>query len=53
MLIAGPFHSMRNAMVNPTGLGVTVWRPQTDILVIISALAILSGVILAIAPPAV
>jgi membrane protease YdiL (CAAX protease family) len=50
VLIAGLFHSMHNAIVNPTGLGVAVYGvPQTDILVIISALAILAGVIIAVA----
>ena len=50
VLVAGLFHSMHNAMVNPTGLGVTVYGvPQTDILVIISALAILAGGIIALA----
>jgi uncharacterized protein len=50
VLIAGLFHAMHNAMVNPTGLGVTVYSvPQTDILVIISGLAILAGGIIAVA----
>jgi uncharacterized protein len=50
VLIAGLFHAMHNAMVNPTGLGVAVYGvPQTDILVIISALAVLSGVLIAVA----
>jgi membrane protease YdiL (CAAX protease family) len=50
VLIAGLFHAMHNAMVNPTGLGVTVYGvPQTDILVIISGLAILTGGIIAVA----
>jgi CAAX protease family protein len=50
VLIAGLFHSMHNAMVNSTGLGVTVYGvPQTDILVIISGLVILAGGIIAVA----
>jgi uncharacterized protein len=50
VLIAGLFHATHNAMVNPTGLGVTVFGvPQTDILVIISGLAILVGAVIAIA----
>jgi uncharacterized protein len=50
VLIAGLFHAMHNAMVNPTGLGIAVYGvPQTDILVIISGLAIVAGGIIAAA----
>jgi membrane protease YdiL (CAAX protease family) len=50
VLIAGLFHAVHNAMVNPTGLGVAVYGvPQTDILVIVSGLAILAGGIIAVA----
>lgn len=49
VLIAGLFHAMHNAMVNPTGLGVGVLGlPQEDILVILSGLAILAGVTVAV-----
>ena len=50
VFIAGLFHAMHNAMVNPTGLGIAVYGvPQTDILVIISGLAIVAGGIIAVA----
>jgi len=50
VLIAGLFHAVHNAMVNPTGLGIAVYGvPQTDILVIISGLAIVAGGIIAVA----
>ena len=41
---------MHNAMVNPIGLGIAVYGvPQTDILVIISGLAIVACGIIAVA----
>jgi hypothetical protein len=50
VLIAGLFHAMHNAMVNPTGVGVAVFEiPQTNMLVIMSGLVVLAGVIIAIA----
>jgi CAAX protease family protein len=50
VFIAGLFHAMHNAMVNPTGLGIAAYGiPQTDILVIISGLAIVAGGIIAVA----
>jgi len=50
VFIAGLFHAMHNAMVNPTGLGIAVYGvPQTDILVIIPGLAIVAGGIIAAA----
>jgi uncharacterized protein len=50
VLIAGLFHSMHNAVVNPTGLGVAVFEiPQTDTLLIMSGLVVLAGAIIAIA----
>jgi membrane protease YdiL (CAAX protease family) len=50
VLIAGLFHSMHNAMVNPTGFGVAVLGlPQGDILVIVAGLVVLAGGIIAVA----
>ena len=48
VLIAGLFHAMHNAMVNPTGLGVAVLAlPQIDVLAILAGLVMLAGVIVA------
>jgi hypothetical protein len=49
VLIAGLFHSMHNAMVNPTGLVAVFGLPQGDILVIIAGLVVLAGGIIAVA----
>jgi hypothetical protein len=50
VLIAGLFHAMHNAMVNPTGLGVAVLGlPPEEVLLILTGLVILTGVIVAIA----
>lgn len=50
VLIAGLFHAMHNAMVNPTGLGVAILDlPQIDVLAILSGLVVLTGVLVAVA----
>jgi uncharacterized protein len=48
VLIAGLFHSMHNAMVNPTGLVALLGLPQGEILVIVAGLAVLAGGIIAV-----
>ena len=48
VLIAGLFHSMHNAMVNPTGLVAVLGPPQGEILVIVAGLAVLAGGIIAV-----
>lgn len=50
VLIAGLFHAMHNAMVNPTGLGVAVLDlPQAEVLVILAGLVVLVGIVVAAA----
>jgi len=50
VLIAGIFHAMHNATVNPTGLGVAVLGlPQVDVLGILAGLVVLAGVVVATA----
>jgi hypothetical protein len=50
VLIAGLFHAMHNALVNPTGLGVAVLGlPQVEILAILAGLVILAGLAVAAA----
>jgi membrane protease YdiL (CAAX protease family) len=49
VLIAGLFHAMHNAIVNSTGLVAVVGLPQFDVLVIMAALVVLAGAIIAIA----
>jgi uncharacterized protein len=49
VLIAGLFHAMHNAIVNPTGLVAVVGLPQSDVLVIMAGLVVLAAVIIAIA----
>jgi uncharacterized protein len=50
VLIAGLFHAMHNAMVNPTGLGVAVLGlPQEEVLLVLTGLVVLTGVIVAVA----
>jgi uncharacterized protein len=50
VLIAGLFHAMHNATVNPTGLGVAVLGlPQVDVLVVLSGLVVLAGVAVVVA----
>jgi hypothetical protein len=46
VLIAGLFHAMHNAMVNPTWLGVAVLGlPQAEVLVVLSGVVVLAGVV--------
>jgi uncharacterized protein len=49
VLIAGLFHSMHNAIVNPTGFAAVVGLSQFDVLVIMAGLVVLAGAIIAIA----
>jgi membrane protease YdiL (CAAX protease family) len=50
VLIAGLFHAMHNATVNPTGLGVAVLDlPQVDVLVVLSGIVVLAGVAVVVA----
>jgi membrane protease YdiL (CAAX protease family) len=49
VLIAGMFHSMHNAIVNPTGLVAVVALPQFEVLVIMGGIVVLSAAIIAIA----
>jgi hypothetical protein len=48
-LIAGLFHSMHNAIVNPTGLVVVVGLPQFEVLVIMAGIVLLAAAIIAVA----
>lgn len=49
VLIVGLFHAMHNSMVNPTGFGVSVLGlPQDEVLAVVSGLAVLSGVAVAL-----
>lgn len=49
VLIAGLFHATHNAVVNPTGFGVTVLElRQGDVLVIVSGLVVLAGLAVAL-----
>ena len=45
VLIAGLFHSMHNAIVNPTGLLAVVALPQFEVLVIMAGIVVLAGAI--------
>jgi membrane protease YdiL (CAAX protease family) len=50
VLIAGLFHAMHNALVNPTGLGVAVLDlPQPEVLAILAGLVVLAGMVVAAA----
>jgi hypothetical protein len=49
VLIAGLFHSMHNAIVNPTGLVAVVALPQFEVLVIMAGIVVLDAAIIAIA----
>jgi CAAX protease family protein len=49
VLIAGLFHSMHNAIANPTGLVAVVALPQFDVLVIMAGIVVLAGAIIAVA----
>ena len=49
VLIAGLFHSMYNAIVNPTGLLAVVALPQFEVLVIMAGIVVLAAAIIAVA----
>ena len=49
VLIAGLFHSMHNAIVNPTGLVAVVGLPQFEVPVIMAGIVVLAGAIIAVA----
>jgi CAAX protease family protein len=49
VLIAGLFHSVHNAIVNPTGLVAVVALPQFEVLVIMAGIVVLAGAIIAVA----
>jgi membrane protease YdiL (CAAX protease family) len=50
VLIAGLFHAVHNALVNPTGLGVAVLDlPQAEVLAILAGLVVLAGIVVAAA----
>jgi membrane protease YdiL (CAAX protease family) len=49
VLIAGLFHSMHNATVNPTGLVAVVSLPQFDVLVIMAGIVVLAAALIAVA----
>jgi uncharacterized protein len=49
VLIAGLFHSMHNAIVNPTGLVAVVGLPQFEVLVIMAGIVMLAGAIVVLA----
>jgi hypothetical protein len=52
VLIAGLFHSMHNAIVNPTGLVAVVALPQFEMLVIMAGIVVLAGAMLSSPPEA-
>jgi hypothetical protein len=47
VLIAGLFHSMHNAIVNPTGLVAVVGLPQFEVLLIMAGIVMLAAAIIA------
>jgi uncharacterized protein len=49
VLIAGLFHSMHNAIVNPTGLVAVVRLPQFEVLVIMGGIVVLAAAIITVA----
>ena len=49
VLIAGLFHSIHNAIVNPTGLVAVVALPQFEVLVIMAGIVVLAAAIIAVA----
>jgi membrane protease YdiL (CAAX protease family) len=49
VLIAGLFHSMRNAIVNSTGLVAVVSLPQFEVLVIMAGIVVLAAAVIAVA----
>jgi len=48
VLIAGLFHAMHNAIVNPTGLVAAVALPQFEVLVIMGEIVVLAAAIIAV-----
>jgi uncharacterized protein len=48
VLIAGLFHAMHNAIVNPTGLVAAVALPQFEVLVIMGGIVVLAAAIIAV-----
>jgi hypothetical protein len=48
-LIAGLFHSLHNAIVNPTGLVAVVGLPQFEVLVIMAGIVVLAAAVIAVA----
>ena len=49
MLIAGLFHAMHNAIVNPTGLVAVVNLQQFVVLMIMGAIVVLAAAVIAVA----
>jgi hypothetical protein len=49
VLIAGLFHSMHNATVNPTGLVAVASLPQFEVLVIMAGIVVLAAALIAVA----
>jgi membrane protease YdiL (CAAX protease family) len=49
VLIAGLFHSMHNAIVNPTGPAAVVGLPQFEVLVIMAGIVVLAAAVIALA----
>jgi hypothetical protein len=49
VLIAGLFHAMHNAIVNPTGLVPVVALPQFEVLLIKAGIVVLAAAIIAVA----
>jgi hypothetical protein len=49
VLIAGLFHSMHNAIVNPTGLVAVVGLPQFEVLMIMAGIVVLAAALIAVA----
>jgi uncharacterized protein len=49
VLIAGLFHAMHNAIVSSTGLVAVVALPQFEVVVIMAAIVVLAGAIIAVA----
>jgi hypothetical protein len=49
VLIAGLFHAMHNAIVSSTGLVAVLALPQFEVLVIMAAIVVLAGTIIAVA----
>jgi uncharacterized protein len=49
VLIAGLFHAIHNALLNPTGLVAVVGLPQFEVLVIMGGIVVLAAVIIGVA----